>query len=119
VQQARVEARAEAEAAAEQRLAALDQARREEREATVRAALALGVRRVRAHPGRSAGAAGAGAHASQWAAQQATVPCCGRSCAPSHHALRQGTEQRTERPPGVLTSFPGAAVLCRTPLTGE
>ena len=46
--QARAEARAEAEAAVEQRLAALDQARRDEREAAVRAALALGVRRVRA-----------------------------------------------------------------------
>jgi len=50
VHQARAEARAEAEAAAEQRLAALDQARRDEREAAVRAALALGVRRVRARP---------------------------------------------------------------------
>ncbi len=49
--QAVAEARAEAEAAAEQRLAALDRARREEREAAVRAALALGVRRVSAHPG--------------------------------------------------------------------
>jgi len=50
VHQARAEARAGAEAAAEQRLAALDQARREEREAAVRAALALGARRVGAHP---------------------------------------------------------------------
>ncbi len=48
--QARAEARAEVEAAAEQRQAALDQARREEREAAVREALALGVRRVRARP---------------------------------------------------------------------
>ncbi len=51
VQQARVEARNEAEAAAELRLAALDQARREEREAVVRMALALGAGRVRAPPG--------------------------------------------------------------------
>jgi len=50
VHQARAEARAEAEAAAEQRLAALDEASREEKEAAVRAALALGVRRVRARP---------------------------------------------------------------------
>ncbi len=48
VHPARAAARAEAEAAAEQRLAALDQARREEREAAVRAALALGVRQVSA-----------------------------------------------------------------------
>ena len=48
---ARADARAEAEAAAEQQLAALDQARREEREAAVRpAALALGVRPVGARP---------------------------------------------------------------------
>ena len=47
VHQARTEARAEAEAAAEQRLAALDQARRKEREAAVREALALGALRVR------------------------------------------------------------------------
>ncbi len=51
VHHARAEARAEAEAAAEQRFAALDQARREEREATMRAALALGARRVSARPG--------------------------------------------------------------------
>ncbi len=44
------EARDEAEAAAEQRLAALDQARREEREAAVRKALALGFQRVRPRP---------------------------------------------------------------------
>ena len=50
VQQARVEARVEADAAAEQRLAALDQARREEREAVVRVVLALGVGRVRSRP---------------------------------------------------------------------
>ncbi len=55
VQQARVEARNEAEAAAELRLAALDQARREEREAVVRMALALGAGRVRAPPGTPLG----------------------------------------------------------------
>ena len=47
VHQARTEARAEAEAAAEQRVAALDQARCEEREAAVREALALGALPVR------------------------------------------------------------------------
>jgi len=51
VHQARADARAEAEAAAELRLAALDQARCEEREAAVREPLALGARRVRARPG--------------------------------------------------------------------
>jgi len=50
VHQARADARAEAEAAAEQQLAALDQARREEMEAAVRAALALGARPVGARP---------------------------------------------------------------------
>ncbi len=62
------QARAEAEAAAEQRLAALDQARREEREAAVREALALGARRVRARPGPVTGA-----RPSQWAGQQAVL----------------------------------------------
>ncbi len=68
VHQAHAEARAEVEAAAKQRLAALDQARREEREAAARAALALGIRRVGARP-----APDTGARTAQWAGQQAVL----------------------------------------------
>jgi len=68
------EARAEAEAAAEQRLAALDQACREEREAAVREALALGARRVRTCP-------------------LASPPLHAFSCTPSRHAVRQTLHQ--------------------------
>lgn len=42
-------ARAEAEAAAEARVAALEEARREEKKDAMRKAIALGVKRVRSH----------------------------------------------------------------------
>jgi len=112
VHHARAAARAEAEAAAEQRLAALDQARREEREAVVRVALALGAGRVGAPPGTplcvpftthrvtdTPSTQAATEHtrtvpwhrgcALQWAAQLATVPCLARAGAPPQHAVRQ------------------------------
>jgi len=69
----RAEGRAEAEAAAEQRLAALDQARREEREAAVREALALGVRQVSAR-------------------LHACSPLAYAACAPSHHTARHAAK---------------------------
>jgi len=111
VHQARTESRAEWEAAAEQRLAALDQARREEREDAVREALALGARRVRARPGprhryRVGSRLDTGPYPTlcprfRWAAQQAAVPCPARSCAPSRHAVRCSNDKQ---------SAPGAAV---------
>ena len=118
-------ARAEAEAAAEQRLAALDQARREEREAAVREGLALGFQRVRTRPLASPpwhaflctpsrhavrqtlhqaatehtrSGPGTGARAFT-VAQQAAVPYLARSCAPSPHALRQCAERLQQSAP--------------------
>jgi len=75
----RAEALVEAEAAAGQRLAALDQARREEREAAVREALALGVRRVRARP--QACSPRHMPHAHLYNTRRAMPPSCG-ACPP-------------------------------------
>ena len=62
---------------------------------------------------------GAGARASQWAAQQAAMPCRGRSCAPSQHAARQCAEQVQSAPAGGhgMVCWRGGA-CCRL-LTGE
>jgi hypothetical protein len=109
VHQARADARAEAEAAAEQRLAALDQARREEREAAVREALALGVRRVSAHPetrrrgSRFTVDSAAGRHALLWLFMStlatSSAPVCRaaaeRARRGSWHGLRRGGACRT------------------------
>ncbi len=75
----RTEGRAEAEAAAEQRLAALDQARREEREAAVREALALGARQVSACPAR-------------------LLPLACVTCAPLQHTGGHATKQPPSMP---------------------
>ncbi len=75
----RAEGRTEGEAAAEQRLAALDQARREEREAAVREALALGARQVSACPAR-------------------LLPLACVTCAPLQHTGGHATKQPPSMP---------------------